>query len=212
MTPELSPLPANIARVLITGFMGAGKTTVGRMLAERLGWDFADSDHLLEARAGQAHRRHLREPGRTRLPRPGGGHHSRHCRPGSSGSGPGRRRAGAGRKPARLLASLPDSALIFLDAPLDVLVSRCSAQPDAPVRPVLADRARLQERWTTRLPWYRQAHLTVNTEGCTPRRGCRSHPCPDRDRCGSSDRRGDGAERRPGPASPARSRRTGVPA
>lgn len=32
--------------------MGAGKTTVGRVLARRLGWRFIDSDHEIEARTG----------------------------------------------------------------------------------------------------------------------------------------------------------------
>jgi shikimate kinase len=34
----------------ITGFMGSGKTTVGRMVAERLGWDFVDLDTDIEER------------------------------------------------------------------------------------------------------------------------------------------------------------------
>ncbi|MBO9521246.1 MAG: shikimate kinase [Nocardioidaceae bacterium] len=34
--------------------MGAGKTTVGRLVAESLGVGFADTDHLVEERAGKA--------------------------------------------------------------------------------------------------------------------------------------------------------------
>ena len=33
----------------IVGFMGAGKTTIGKLLAERLGWSFADLDDDIEA-------------------------------------------------------------------------------------------------------------------------------------------------------------------
>lgn len=33
--------------------MGAGKTTTGQAVAERLGWDFLDSDRQVEARAGR---------------------------------------------------------------------------------------------------------------------------------------------------------------
>lgn len=40
--------------IVLVGFMGAGKSTVGRLLAERLGCAFADSDSLIEARAGAA--------------------------------------------------------------------------------------------------------------------------------------------------------------
>jgi shikimate kinase len=39
-------------RVVLIGFMGSGKTTVGRILAGRLGWDFIDTDALVESRAG----------------------------------------------------------------------------------------------------------------------------------------------------------------
>ena len=38
--------------VYLTGFMGAGKTSVGRILAARLGWGFVDLDELIEKRAG----------------------------------------------------------------------------------------------------------------------------------------------------------------
>ena len=39
--------------VVLVGFMGAGKTTVGRILAERLGLPFVDSDVLIEERQGR---------------------------------------------------------------------------------------------------------------------------------------------------------------
>ena len=39
-------------RVVLTGFMGAGKTTVGRLLAPLLGWRFLDADHVLTERTG----------------------------------------------------------------------------------------------------------------------------------------------------------------
>jgi shikimate kinase len=38
--------------VFLVGMMGAGKTTVGRRLARRLGWAFVDADRELEARLG----------------------------------------------------------------------------------------------------------------------------------------------------------------
>jgi shikimate kinase len=38
--------------VYLVGLMGAGKTTVGRLLAKRLNLDFIDSDREIEARTG----------------------------------------------------------------------------------------------------------------------------------------------------------------
>lgn len=38
--------------IFLVGPMGAGKSTVGRFLAERLGYEFIDSDHEIEDRTG----------------------------------------------------------------------------------------------------------------------------------------------------------------
>ena len=38
--------------IVLVGFMGAGKTTVGRLLAAKLGRPFIDSDQVIEERAG----------------------------------------------------------------------------------------------------------------------------------------------------------------
>ena len=38
--------------VFLVGMMGAGKTTVGKRLARRLGWSFVDADRELESRLG----------------------------------------------------------------------------------------------------------------------------------------------------------------
>jgi len=47
VTPVASP------RVLLTGMMGTGKTTVGRALAGITGWPFLDNDELVERAAGR---------------------------------------------------------------------------------------------------------------------------------------------------------------
>ncbi len=44
MNPRLKGTPG----IYLVGFMGSGKSTVGRLLAERLGWSFADIDEEIE--------------------------------------------------------------------------------------------------------------------------------------------------------------------
>lgn len=39
------------ARIALVGFMGSGKTTVGRLIAQRLSYEFADADEVIESRA-----------------------------------------------------------------------------------------------------------------------------------------------------------------
>ncbi len=43
----------NVRRIFFVGYRGSGKTTVGRLLAAKLRWEFVDADILLEERAGQ---------------------------------------------------------------------------------------------------------------------------------------------------------------
>ncbi len=70
----------NDANVVLTGFMGTGKTTVGRLLADRLGFEFVDTDQLIEQRHGpiplifrehgEGEFRRLERAGRRRTRRP----------------------------------------------------------------------------------------------------------------------------------------------
>ena len=43
---------APVRRVLLVGFMGSGKTQVGQLLAQRVGWSFRDFDQEIRARVG----------------------------------------------------------------------------------------------------------------------------------------------------------------
>lgn len=161
------PLPPTIRRIVLTGFMGAGKSTIGPLLAQRLGWDFLDADTAIESRAGKTVAEIFAESGESAfraleaeairdqalrqnlvLALGGGAIETESTRD--------------------LLAALDQTCVLFLDAPLDVLVTRCLQQPAAAERPILADREGLLKRFNTRLPYYRKAHLTVTTAGLSP--------------------------------------------
>jgi shikimate kinase len=44
---------SSVRRVVLVGFMGSGKTTVGALLAAELGWEFLDLDAEIERREGR---------------------------------------------------------------------------------------------------------------------------------------------------------------
>jgi shikimate kinase len=45
---------APLRRIVLTGFMGSGKSTVGPLIAGRLGWSFLDVDDVIESETGLA--------------------------------------------------------------------------------------------------------------------------------------------------------------
>ena len=53
MPSLLSPPAILPRRIVLTGFMGAGKSTVGRILAARLRWPFLDIDSLITTEHGR---------------------------------------------------------------------------------------------------------------------------------------------------------------
>jgi shikimate kinase len=154
-------------RIVLIGFMGAGKSTVGPLLAKRLGWRFLDADQALEARFGTTigeifHSRgeavfreletgvvsELMAESQIVLALGGGAVESEVTR--------------------SLLYEASTTYTVFLQAPLEVMVDRCERQPGAADRPVLSRRQLLNDRLISRLPHYRRAHLTVNTAGRSP--------------------------------------------
>src|SRR5438477_7221390 len=46
--------PRQIQNLALIGFMGTGKSCVGRMVAAQLHFDFIDTDELIETRAGKS--------------------------------------------------------------------------------------------------------------------------------------------------------------
>jgi shikimate kinase len=163
--PGPHPIPAHLRRLVLTGFMGAGKSTIGRLLASRLAWQFLDLDTHLEARTGatipQLFERH-------------GEAHFRRLESAALASALGRDHtvlALGGGTPEELtnrllLEQTPATFTIFLDAPFPTLFDRCMLQDIA--RPVLEDPAAAQLRFQKRHPLYRRlANLTIDTASQT---------------------------------------------
>ena len=152
---------------MLTGFMGAGKSTIGALLAERLGWRFTDTDTFIEARTGMQVAQIFAARGEAAF-RALETEAIRECAQAERlvlALGGGAVESAPTRE---ALAKLEQACIVFLDAPLDVMVARCIAQPNAAERPVLADRERLAARLAARLPHYQMAHLTVATGELTP--------------------------------------------
>src|SRR5437773_1938360 len=57
----------SVSRIYLVGFMGSGKTTVGRRLAKKLGWKFIDLDEEIERRARRTVADIFRENGEVRF-------------------------------------------------------------------------------------------------------------------------------------------------
>jgi shikimate kinase len=162
----VAALPATLRRIVLTGFMGAGKTTVGKLLASRLNWDFLDLDASIEARTG------LTVPS---IFAAHGEPHFRQLESQALASALGRDHtvlALGGGAPETLtnrllLEQTPGTAVIFLDAPFPILFDRCMAQaldPQSTGRPVLADPTAAEARFLARKPIYRRlAHHIVAT-------------------------------------------------
>ena len=181
-THVAAALPAHLRRLVLTGFMGAGKTTVGRLLAARLGWEFLDLDAYIESRSGLSVPAIFATHGERRF---------RRLESSALASALSRDRlvlALGGGAPEvltnrLLLEQTPGTSTIFLDAPFSTLFDRCTTQtldpaaaptPSAPalpeqLRPLLADRAAAEARFLVRHPIYRRlAHLTLDTASLTP--------------------------------------------
>jgi shikimate kinase len=156
---------APIRRIVLTGFMGSGKTTVGPLVAARLGWRFIDVDDVIVVETGMAITeffvRHgepaFRERERATIARLAdedglvlalGG--------------------GAIEDPATrdFLLTTVGLLLVHLEVELSTTISRCSGTEGT--RPILADQPNLAARYDRRLPLYRTAHVTITADALTP--------------------------------------------
>ena len=155
--------------IALTGFMGSGKTDVGRALAEILGWPFSDLDRGIEQAVRRSIDEIFRQDGEERfreietdvlrslleLQRPfvlatGGG---TYVQP----------------RNAELLRAA-GATVVFLEASAETLLQRCSESGDrtAAIRPLARDPETFMHLYKERLPRYRTADLTVVSENKPP--------------------------------------------
>lgn len=146
-------------KIYLVGFMAAGKTTVARALATKLGWRAEDVDELIEARdrrtvadifaqQGEPYFRGVeREIVRLLLP-------LRHVVVATGG--------GTFMDLENRTAINMDGVSVWLDVPLGELVARLPADGR---RPLAADRAQLERLYSMRQAAYANAHLRIHAGG-----------------------------------------------
>jgi len=151
--------------ITLTGFMGSGKTTVGKVLADFLGCPFMDLDDLIVKKAGKSIPVIFAEDGEpafrqleTRLLRQTVEKYTENTVVLALGGG-------AVTAPASASLLHEKTVCIYLRATLETLQARLEGETAG--RP-LAD-ASLADRLAAREPLYEEtAHVIIDTDGLTP--------------------------------------------
>jgi len=143
-------------KVYLVGFMGAGKTSVGRALAKRLDWRFVDVDEQIEQREHLAvaeifHRHgepYFRGVERAVLAEQVA---LRHAVVATGG--------GTFADPQNRAIIKADGASVWLNVPLELVIARI---PQDGRRPLATDRANLERLFHARRTAYEQAHFHID--------------------------------------------------
>lgn len=150
-----------LRNIALIGFMGAGKSSVANLVARRLRFDLFDTDHFIEAHVGKSITRIFAEDGEAafrELERQVVKHlEGQKNTVISTGGG----------LPAneKNLASLKSHALVFyLWAPPQKIWQRVRKQQHRPLLQTDDPLAKIEQLLAAREPFYRQAHVLVNTE------------------------------------------------
>ncbi len=145
-------------RLYLTGFMGAGKTTVGRELARRLGWTFVDLDEEVESRAGMAVREIFARHGEADFRR-----RERELLAETWSVDPAVVAVGGGTlaDPATLESARAHGTVVWLNPSFATLVGRIGPLGKAD-RPLFRDEAAALDLYRERLRFYRGADLTID--------------------------------------------------
>jgi len=157
------PIP-QLTTVFLVGFMGAGKTSVGRALGQRLNWIFEDLDDRIERREGRTVAEIFRDSGEQEF------RNAEHAalRELLSEMGSSRIIAlGGGAFVQENNAALLQTSgvpTVFLDANVEELWQRCSKQASAAgvQRPLLRDPEQFRKLYADRRRSYSKASLKIH--------------------------------------------------
>jgi shikimate kinase len=148
-------------RIVITGFMGAGKTTLARALAPLLGCEALDLDDLVAAREGRTPQQLIDEEGEAAF------REAETCALREALESDAVRVVALGGgawtlEHNRALVARHDCLTVWLDAPFDLCWQRI-ADDSGEDRPLARDRERAQRLYDERLGAYRLATLRVRS-------------------------------------------------
>jgi shikimate kinase len=149
------------ANVFLVGFMGAGKSVCGRMLARRLGRCFVETDDMIVARDGRTIPQIFQQDGEALFRR----YESEALEALALKSGDVIATGGGlPCREGRMQALRGLGTVIWLRGDLDELLARARR---AGARPMLDGRTpeEIAELYRSREPYYRQAHVTIDTTG-----------------------------------------------
>jgi shikimate kinase len=160
-------LPSNA--VFLVGFMGAGKSSVGHALGQRLNWIFEDLDDRIQTREGRTVAEIFRDSGESEFRRAERSALQDVLHELSRG---GFRIVALGggafvQKGNAALLKASSMPTVFLDAPVEELWQRCCTQASAAgtERPLLRDLKQFRKLYETRHSGYSQASLKIQTGG-----------------------------------------------
>jgi shikimate kinase len=148
--------------LVLAGFMGTGKTTVGQQVATRWGWDFVDTDTVIVARAGRSISEIFASEGESIFRRM----EAEVCQGVAAGREQVIATGGGALLNERTRAALAQTGLmVCLTCDIDEVIRRVGGDP---ARPLAADRARLERLWAERAPLYASLPHHVDTTHLTP--------------------------------------------
>ncbi|MFZ3032710.1 MAG: shikimate kinase [Parvibaculum sp.] len=160
--PAIQPLPDRSPErsIVLIGLMGAGKTTVGRRIAQKLGLPFVDADHEIEAAAGETIPEIFERRGEVAFREGERRVIARLLEDGPQVLATG---GGAFMDPTTRANIAARGVSIWLRADLDVLMRRVSRRNNRPLLKQGDPRATMERLIDERYPIYAAADITIES-------------------------------------------------